>query len=106
MLCLRALVPAGFMLAPIDGRLAVVLCDAHAARHAAGQDHPGHHHHLEFDPTCPYAQSAGPAPLPAQPIIGAQPVVSAPAPAAHQGQIYAHCGPPRQQSTRGPPHFI
>jgi hypothetical protein len=30
MLMLRALVPAGFMLAPIDGGLAVVLCDADA----------------------------------------------------------------------------
>ena len=81
MLCLRALVPAGFMLAPIDGHLAVVLCDidaARAAHHHAGHDHPGHHHHLELDPTCPYAQSVGPAPLPAQPVLGPQPVVSAP----------------------------
>lgn len=108
MLCLRALVPAGFMLAPVEGQLAVVLCDADAARaahHHAGQDHPGHHHHLQLDPTCPYAQSAGPAPLPALPAMDPQPVVSTPIPVVHLGQVYAPCGPPRQQSPRGPPHL-
>ena len=108
MLCLRALVPAGFMLASVDGQLAVVLCDADAARaahHDAGQDHPGHHHHLQLDPTCPYAQSAGPAPLPAQPAVGPQPVVTAPALVARRDQVHALCGPPRKQSPRGPPHL-
>jgi hypothetical protein len=108
MLALRALVPAGFMLTPIDGRLAVVLCDtdvARAARRHGGQDYPGHHHHLQLDQTCPYAQSAGPAPLPALPAFGPQPVVSPAAMPAHRGQIYAHCGPPRQQSPRAPPHL-
>lgn len=110
MLALRALVPAGFMLAPIDGRLSVVLCDTDAAGPAhnhGGQDHPGHHHHhhLHLDPTCPYAQSAGPAPLPALPVLGPQPVVSAPIEPADLAQVHAHCGPLRQQSPRGPPHF-
>jgi len=106
MLCLRALVPAGFMLAPVDGQLAVVLCDADAAHHHAAQNHPGHHHHHQLDPTCPYAQSAGPAPLPAQPVLGPQPVVNAPVLAARLDQVHAHCGPPRQQSPRGPPRLV
>lgn len=108
MLCLRALVPAGFMLVPVDGQLAVVLCDAdaaRAARHHAGPDHSGHHHHLQSDPTCPYAQSAGPAPIPAPPALVPQPVVNAPIVVAHRDQIPAHCGPFRKQSPRGPPHL-
>lgn len=40
MLVLRSLVPAGFMLAPVDGGLAVVLCDADAT--AAMYGHTGH----------------------------------------------------------------
>ncbi len=40
MLLLRALVPAGFMLAPVDGGLAVVLCDADGA--ASLYRHAGH----------------------------------------------------------------
>jgi len=106
-LLLRSLIPAGFMLAPLDGRLSVILCDTDAAGPAhkhAGHDHPGHHH-LQLDPNCPYAQSAGPAPLPALPALGPQPVVKAPVQPAHPGEVYAHCGPPRQQVPRGPPHF-
>jgi hypothetical protein len=106
MLCLRALVPAGFMLAPIDGQLAVVLCNTDAARavhHHGGRDHPNHHHHLQVDPTCPYAQSAGPAPLPALPVLGPQPVVSAPLLPTQVGETYARSGPSRQTFPRGPP---
>jgi Protein of unknown function (DUF2946) len=107
MLCLRALVPAGFMLAPIDGRLAVVLCDSDAPgtvhRHG-GHDHSGHHH-TQTDPTCPYAQSAGPAPLPALPVVAAAPIESVPALPAPFAQTYAQFGPSRQQSPRAPPHF-
>ncbi len=40
MLVLRSLVPAGFMLAPVNGGLAVVLCDADAT--AAMYGHAGH----------------------------------------------------------------
>jgi len=39
-LLLRALVPAGFMIAPVDGRLAVVLCDADASAYL--HPHAGH----------------------------------------------------------------
>src|SRR5262249_52754096 len=108
MLCLRALVPAGFMLAPVDGRLAFVLCEADAAHnghHHGGPDYPGHHQHLHLDRTCPYAQSAGPAPLPTLPAIGPQTVVSAPGLVVQVGRVYVPCGPPRQHSPRGPPYL-
>jgi hypothetical protein len=99
LLCLRALIPAGFMLAPIDGRLHIVLCDSNV--HG-----PLHHHHgAHADPTCPYAQSSGPAPLPAFPSV-----VSAPfgyvAPASFElAQTVTPFGPTRQQSPRGPPNL-
>jgi hypothetical protein len=152
MLCLRALVPAGFMLVPAHGGLEVVLCDQDASRlsqgHSTGGDHQhpggsapgsGHHrhsdssdysaslhhqhsdpaavsgaahgqhadgsahHHLHPDPTCPYAQSSGPAPLPALPQIAAAPSgVLTGAPVAHS-QTHGHFGPDRQQSPRAPP---
>ncbi len=67
-LFLRALIPAGFMLAPVDGRLALVVCDAEMSageqhhHHHPGHDHTAHHEGVHSDPTCPYAQSAGAAP--------------------------------------------
>src|SRR5688572_17441061 len=83
-LCLRALIPAGFMLAPVDGHLEMVFCDAAAPKpihhppmahvhDMSGMEHGGPEHaasehgvtgYAHADPTCPYAQSAGPAPLP------------------------------------------
>jgi hypothetical protein len=74
-LLLRAFVPAGFMLAPVDGHLAFVLCDAEmSAGEHQHHDHPSHdnaahHEGVHGDPTCPYAQSAGPAPLPTLPVL-------------------------------------
>ncbi len=108
MLGLRALIPAGFMLAPAEGHLTVVLCDAvaHGAVHHLGShDHPGHRSHTQFDPTCPYAQSAGPAPLPALPVLGPQPIATAGPLPVQVAQTHAQSGPSRQQSPRGPPHL-
>jgi hypothetical protein len=105
MLCLRALVPAGFMLAPIDGRLQIVLCDSAAparAPHHQGHDH-GAHRHAIADPNCPYAQSAGPAPLPALPMLAAAPVANAPAVHGNLSQTHVPFGPVRQHSPRAPP---
>jgi hypothetical protein len=114
MLCLRAFIPAGFMLAPVDGQLAVVLCDTDAAPLA--RDHhqaPGHyvhdhaagHHHSQTDPTCPYAQSSGPAPLPALPVLAAVQIATLSAPPIQVAQIHSRFGPTRQQSPRGPPRL-
>jgi hypothetical protein len=110
MLFLRALVPAGFMLAPVDGHLAVVLCepgvmasgDHHLHHHHPGND-PAAHHGMHGDPSCPYAQSAGSAPLPTLPVLtaGAIPDRLAATPVATQTLLTF--GPPRQQTSRGPP---
>lgn len=102
-LALRALVPAGFMLAPVDGQPAIVLCDTDAP--GAPHQHAGHHHagHAHLDPTCPYAQSAGPAPLPALPVLTGAPAVTADALPTPTAQVHARFGPSRQQSPRAPP---
>jgi hypothetical protein len=105
MLCLRAFVPAGFMLVPVDGRLDVVLCDSDAqkgATHHHSPDHPAHHH-TKTDPACPYAQSSGPAPLPTLPALAAASIVTLPVLPTQHAQTIAQFGPTRQQSPRGPP---
>ena len=104
MLGARAAVPAGFMLSPVEGRLDLVICDADAAsalRHH-GHEHDGHHH-AQSDPTCPYAQSAGPAPLPALAALPAAPVASERVQPVLAAQLHARFGPQRQQTSRGPP---
>jgi len=107
MLFLRGLVPAGFMLAPEDGRVAVVLCEA---RMSAG-GHPYHHHHAgsgahhdgaHGDPACPYALSAGPAPLPTLPAFEGTSTVGEP-PVPEALRTFSRFGPTRQQTPRGPP---
>ncbi|HVO45980.1 MAG TPA: hypothetical protein VMT29_06550 [Steroidobacteraceae bacterium] len=130
-LCLRALVPAGFMLAPVDGGLDVVLCDADAAAalHSFGVQHAMHghvmagdgaahhhdaaghpeyaghsgHHHSHPDPTCPYAQSAGPAPLPALPALPPLQASATRLLPVDFSQTHSQFGPSREQSPRGPP---
>jgi len=105
MLGLRALIPAGFMLAPQDGRLAVVLCDSDAP--GAAHRHDGHHHpgHTHSDPTCPYAQSAGPAPLPEFPALAAAPIATVLLLPAQVSQTFVQFGPSRHQSPRAPPQL-
>ncbi len=110
LLFLRALVPAGFMLAPMGGSLAFVLCDAEMPagapqqhHHHSGDDHAAHHEGAHSDPTCPYAQSAGPAPLPTLPVLaGAATVDQLVVPAAVT-QTLLRFGPTRQQTPRAPP---
>lgn len=105
-LLLRALVPAGFMLASVDGDLSVVLCDG-GALHAG---HPGHHHHYQHsgtphasDPTCPFAQSAGAAPLPSFPPLADRLLATGAALAGEHEQTLAPPGPHRQHPARAPP---
>ena len=108
LLFLRALIPAGFMLAPTGGSLAIVLCDAETSvgehhHHHPGHDHAARHEGAHGDPTCPYAQSAGPAPLPTLPVLaGAANIDQLMAPAAVT-QTLLKFGPARQQTPRGPP---
>jgi len=127
LLCLRGLVPAGFMLAPVEGHLAVVLCSLEEPPGAgtAGampgaamptglhhhhpqmvHDHAAHQHGPHADPTCPYAQSAGPAPLPTLPVlVGITPSERPRLPAAIT-QTWLGFGPLRQPSSRGPPPHV
>jgi DUF2946 family protein len=93
------------MLAPLAGRVAVVLCNADAAaaaRHADDRDHSGHRH-SQSDPACPYAQSAGPAPLPSLPLLALAPTSSEPALQLGVSQTHSSFGPTRQAPPRGPP---
>ncbi len=108
MLFLRALIPAGVMLAPDDGHLALVLCGVEIsapAQHHAGHDHTAHHHGLHADPACPYAQSAGPAPLPALPALAGAPTPGVLVLPTALAQTFLAFGPTRQQTPRGPPHL-
>ncbi len=111
MLFLRALVPAGFMLESVDGRPAVVLCDLDMPPATAGAHHHHHpgadaaarHEGAHADPTCPYAQSAGSAPLPSLPLLAAAVTLHRLAAPAATTQTLLAFGPPRQQTSRGPP---
>jgi hypothetical protein len=112
MLCLRAFVPAGFMLAPVDGALQVVLCDADASAmphqhgdHEHAGHHTGHHPHAQLDPTCPYAQSSGPAPLPVLPYVHSGPERTLFILPVQIEQRHDQFGPARRQFPRGPPRF-
>jgi hypothetical protein len=113
---LRALVPAGFMLAPVDGHLAFVLCDGYAPMPADAM--PASHHHVHMamghanhqdgahgDPSCPYAQSSGPAPLPTLPVLASGTAFERPQLPAAITQTLLGFGPIRQPSSRGPPHL-
>jgi hypothetical protein len=108
-LFLRALVPAGFMLAPVDGRLAFVPCDAavsageHQHHGHPGHDNAAHHEGVHSDPTCPYAQSAGPAPLPTLPVLVSAATLGQLVAPREATQTLLRCGPTRQQTPRGPP---
>jgi hypothetical protein len=116
---LRGLVPAGFMLAPVDGHLAFVLCDADVSMPAmaagampAGHDHmhmamgdAAHGHGAHGDPTCPYAQSGGAAPLPTLPVLAGGTTFERPQLPAAITQTLLGFGPIRQPSSRGPPHL-
>jgi hypothetical protein len=105
-LALRALIPAGFMTASVDGAWQIVLCQPELMT-------GGHHHHQDHgsgpagvDPTCPYAQSAGPALMPTLPVLPAMVAMHR----AEQPLAITHTrlsfGPPRQQSPRGPPTLV
>jgi hypothetical protein len=106
-LAFRALVPPGFMLEPVNGHTGIVLCGwvAPAAAHEhGGHDHAGHHQ-SHADPTCPYAQAAGPAPLPSIAALFAAPIASVFVLPVGIERTHAHFGPTRQQSARAPPRL-
>jgi hypothetical protein len=103
LLAVRALVPAGFMASTTEQGLQLVFCEAGVATsHAHG--HP--HHHTDRgspDPGCPYAQSAGPAPLPTLPALAAEVPAAGFVATFTPAPVAVLQGPPRQQTPRGPP---
>lgn len=111
LLLLRALVPAGFMLAPVEGRFVVVLCHGNMSagghehhHHDPARDDAVHHDGLHGHPDCPYAQSSGPAPLPTLPMLAAGDAsASQLAAPASITQTLSRFGPSRHQTPRGPP---
>ena len=106
-LLLRAAIPAGFMAASVDGTWQIVLCEPEMM--AGGHHH--HHHHAgtqdsmpsDMDPTCPYAQSAGPALMPTLPLLPTVAVMHRLQLQTAAAQTRLTFGPPRQQFPRGPP---
>jgi hypothetical protein len=95
LLVFRALIPAGFMASPIAGSLQLVFC---------GTGHHDHaHHSTAGDPTCPFAQSAGPAPLPTLPMLPTSVEALAFDLPTTVAQTVVQFGPLRQQTPRGPP---
>lgn len=105
LLALRALVPAGFMAAPSADGLQMAFCESGAAGGLHHGHAPGHGHSSAADPACPFAQSAGPAPLPAVPALAGEPPRHAFEPAAPGARAAIPPGPPRQQTPRGPPRL-
>jgi hypothetical protein len=71
--------------------------------HHAGSDQAAQHGGVHGDPTCPYAQSAGSAPLPTLPILAAGAVVAYFVPTTLVSQTFPPSGPVRKQTSRGPP---
>ena len=106
LLAVRALVPAGFMASATDAGLQLVFCDAGAMALQSGGHH-AHHHHSQTgtttDPGCPYAQSSGPAPLPALPVVASDVRYTHVVVPVEAARVAATSGPPRQQNPRGPP---
>ncbi len=116
LLALRALVPAGFMLGTVDGHLGFVVCEAglatdhpmhHAGMHHAGMHHEGMPGHSgAHDSDCPYAQSAGAAPLPTLPWLAGALVPGALVALSESQQAPALSGPTREPASRGPPLLV
>jgi hypothetical protein len=108
LLVFRLLVPAGWMIAPIQaGGLGFVLCDgvvaAAPAMHGHARDHDGPAPAKPSDGHCPYAALASPALPPAPPIVAA-PVSStrfAQQAPLHEGRRLGLASPPPPAT--GPP---
>ena len=103
-LLFRTLVPAGYMIAPADGGLALTLCEAASA--PASAHHQGHEAPAEPKQSCAYAALAAPALPPAPPLFEAPAALgAAPAPSLAPASIKpgpASLPPP----STGPPHRV
>ena len=110
LLALRGLVPAGFMLDTSHGQLAIVVCPGHipAATPVDHADHAGHFGKEAPDDEqsrstlCPFALSAGPAPLTSLAAVVAGAPVDVFESVDHQGPELPF-GPARTHHSRAPP---
>lgn len=101
LIAFRALVPAGFMIAPVRGSAELRFCVAglHRGSHAGTPlGHPS-----AIDSSCPFAQSAGPAPIPQIAPVPGEPPAGPTWQARMLAQTAPSFGPPREQPSRGPP---
>ncbi len=97
LLFLRALVPVGFMASATGGSVHYTFC---------GGDTAGPNHHAgNTDHACPFAQSAGAAPLPLTSILPPVQILAAFAPVSFQSQALSLSGPRRTAGSRAPPPF-
>ena len=99
LLVLRALIPAGFTVSMVGGAAELTFCGATQHDHA-------HHGTTSADPTCPFAQSSGPAPLPTLPALAHSIDSARLEPPVAVSQTVAPFGPVRQHIPRGPPALI
>ena len=101
--CLRMLVPDGFMLIPAHGGFTVVVCNSSAHHTVNHGDNGNHDHgHVHPDSGCQCAQSNS---LSAPPAVAFNPPLNATVWSALTlvAQTNIHFGPIRQHSARGPP---
>jgi hypothetical protein len=106
-LALRAVIPAGFMLAPDDaGRIGLVACSGSAPA-ATHHHHHGHDRNAPAEQPCPFAIALAAATPPAPPAL-----ILAMAPAAEPAIAPAHRETPGAPSptllppATGPPAFL
>ncbi len=104
-LLFRTLIPAGYMIAPAPGGLALTLCEAPAP--PASPHHQGHEAPAKPKQPCAYAALAAPALPPAPPLIEAPPPRAESIPTARIALYSIPPGPasPPPPST-GPPHRV
>lgn len=105
LLCVRTLIPAGFMAAPVEGRWELVVCGT-ALPGAGGPGHHDHANHNQHDvPNCPFALSSAPAPLPAIVQLAPLRVETTESPPARHAQVVLSFEPARQHQPRAPPRL-
>jgi hypothetical protein len=72
---------------------------------AGGHGQAGHHG-AHTDSICPYAHSAGSAPLRLLPVLASGAALDLLVPWISATQTLLPFGPPRQLTSRGPPQFL
>jgi len=107
---LHALVPQGYMWAPVDGRVAVVACSDYAFDVLALAAHQHHHHaahhaggHGAAAQSCPYALAGGAALVASAPLLAVQQFALSQTRLPQLDQSAPRSIPLRFAAPRGPP---